>query len=70
MYENTLFTKNKTQHLLLKGKALEKRGEEENRVALIFIIISRFSVHKTIEMNIVFYTDFLLNDFDLQTKTK
>ena len=29
------------QHLLLKGKALEKRGEEENRVALIKSLIMR-----------------------------
>ena len=32
---------NKTQHLLLKGKALEKHDEEENRVALIKSLITR-----------------------------
>ena len=32
---------NKMQHLLLKGKVLEKRGEEENRVALFRSLIMR-----------------------------
>ena len=32
---------NKTLHLLLKGKALEKRGEEDNRVALIKSLITQ-----------------------------
>ena len=32
---------NKTHNLLLKGKALEKDDEEENRVALIKSLISQ-----------------------------
>ena len=32
---------NMTQHLLLKRKVLEKRGEEENRVALIKSLITQ-----------------------------